>query len=152
MIGIDIECLNNTKNIIWEILTDINGNWLCSISQEEIIAYPNHASGENIYFNDYITVNDFAHIIKKNDCLINFLKLEIYKSFDIKKNMKRIEKYQDFIDSECESLILVVDCYYLEIYSKNNNFLNNIISIADNHGCKVRPKEIDTDGRTGMNI
>ena len=66
---------------------------------------------------------------------------------------EEIETYEDFLNSNCEMIILLYDFYYLEIYSKNQTWIQKLMHTAINTpGAVVEEKYEETDARTIMYV
>lgn len=125
MIGIRFEIPNEWNNYLSLIFKDVNDktfNWL--ISDEEIyLADYSDLFKESIYKNDTfkeVITNDKYYLISGN--------ILAFKS----SNFKDINTYEDFQNSDCEILVVVVDSYYVDVYVKNDKILeqirNNVIN------------------------
>lgn len=125
MIGIRFEIPNEWNNYLSLIFKDVNDktfNWL--ISDEEIyLADYSDLFKESIYKNDTfkeVITNDKYYLISGN--------ILAFKS----TNYKDINTYEDFLNSDCEILMVVVDSYYVDVYVKNDKILeqirNNVIN------------------------
>lgn len=66
---------------------------------------------------------------------------------------EEIETYQDFLQSECEIIILMYDCCFVEVYCKNNSWLQLFLKKARSiDGTVVEEKYTLTDARTIMYV
>ena len=64
-----------------------------------------------------------------------------------------IDSYTDYIQSNCKMVILMCDCYYLEIYCKDHVWLQTLLHTAkEMPGVIVKEKYEDTDPRTRMYV
>lgn len=64
---------------------------------------------------------------------------------------QEIDDYSSFLESKCEMIILMYDFCYLEIYCKNQVWLQNLIQVATNiPNAIVNAKYEETDTRTSM--
>lgn len=60
-----------------------------------------------------------------------------------------INNYDDFDKSLCEMVVLMYDCYFVEIYCKNQNWLQTLLQTAESiEGAEVYKKYKETDRRT----
>ena len=70
-----------------------------------------------------------------------------------KEDYQDIDNFEDFLNSVCEMIILAYDCCYLEIYCKNQHWLEEILHAAHSiPGTIVVEKYADNDGRTSMYV
>ena len=66
---------------------------------------------------------------------------------------EEIDNYEDFQKSKCEMIILLYDFYYLEIYCKNQTWIQKLMHTANNTpGAVVEEKYEETDTRTTMYV
>ena len=65
----------------------------------------------------------FTDLLEKvEESYINYLNLQIWGEIPLKQ-LKEVSNYQDFITSACIIVILIYDCEFVEIYSKNPDVL-----------------------------
>ena len=66
---------------------------------------------------------------------------------------EKIDSYDDFLRSACEMIILMCDCFYVEIYCKNAAWLQTLLRTAKEiPGTSVCEKYVDTDTRERMYV
>lgn len=128
-IGISFEIPQKTTNTLWLFLNNIeirNYNWYNIDNQSEIYDETLNFSffNKNCYSGE-----DFFNIIQLN-YFIDFLKIQAYLGSDRYEN---INSYEDFINSDCQMIILIYDCKYVEIYSKNEMEIYAIYQSAKNN-------------------
>ncbi len=90
------------------------------------------------FFNKEIYLGvDFKEIILQIHYPI-FLNLQVY--FNNNYHNQTIKNYEDFLKCECQLILFITDNEFVEVYSKNKNFLktikenaikNNFIDIVD---------------------
>ena len=91
----------------------------------------------------------YFHNLEK-PLVIEELILHLYSENSIESE---IETYDDYINSDCEMVLLIYDCAYLEIYCKDELLRERLFTLADNiPDTKVEWKYVETDGRTGMHV
>lgn len=73
---------------------------------------------------DCYSFEEMKNILEKDMYLI-FANFQLMK---FGKMIKDIETYRDFVDSECEILLLIVDSSYVDIYAKDLNIIKRINS------------------------
>lgn len=122
MFGLDIELPYSYGNYLLEILNGIDiENLFWDICHEEILCN----NKEYLFQNKYMDGESFKKIIGAEKYFIIFIDLKAYKTAS--KNYKNIEKFEDFIKSDCEIVILCTDSIYLEVYCKDAYMLKKII-------------------------
>lgn len=73
--------------------------------------------------------------------------------YPIGVDAQEIDVYNDYIKSKCEMIVLIYDCDYLELYCKNQAWLDYILHLAENlPGVAVEKKYADSDSRTRMYV
>ena len=66
---------------------------------------------------------------------------------------QEIDYYEDFLKSNCEMIILLYDFYYMEVYCKNELWLNSLMQTAMAIPNAVVEKKYEhTDTRTSMYV
>lgn len=119
MIGIRFEIPNEWNNYLSLIFNDVDDksfNWI--ISDEEIfLADYSDLFKESIYKN-----STFKEVISNNKYYLISGNILAFKS----SNFKDINTYEDFQNSDCEILVVVVDSYYVDVYVKNDKILEQI--------------------------
>ena len=66
---------------------------------------------------------------------------------------REIDTYSDFVNSNCEMVMLLYDFCYFEIYCKNQCLTKKLMHIAEGiAGTIVEEKYEDTDGRTVLYV
>jgi hypothetical protein len=88
--------------------------------------------------------------LKSNKYYVIFADLKAYPK---DKNISDIDSYEEFLNSDCQLVLLVVDCSYITIYCKDKEKLESIYQNA-------KIKEFDdvqyitdeNDTRTGLSV
>ncbi len=66
---------------------------------------------------------------------------------------EEIDFYQDFVQSNCELILLIWDVAYVDIYCKNEEWLRTLLSNAEQSpNAHISMKTVDTDDRTSMHV
>lgn len=81
--------------------------------------------------------------------LVIELNLQIFK---INKNDCDINDYNDFLHSDCELIMLISDCNFIEMYFKNNELKEIIMRNVKKLELDYIEKRVETDGRKKMEI
>ena len=118
--------ITNHSNILYQILKCIYIKkyiWYNIESQNE--SWQNTPEN-NLFDSCYYDGKKFLECIKSNHFVI-FLKLQAYYK---NGNFFDIHTYDDFIKSDCQLILLVYDCSYIEIYSKNQDEITAIYNNA----------------------
>lgn len=102
---------------------------------------------ENPFDKDYYSGIEFSEVIQKNHYII-FLKLQAY--FQDGK-FGNIHTYEDFLKSDCQILLIINDCEFVDIYCKDILLVNSIYKNAAICGFKDIEFITDyNDSRTKM--
>lgn len=97
----------------------------------------------------YYDGNSFLqHIILGHSVV--FLKLQAYFEND---RFFDIHSYQEFVDSDCQLLLLIYDCQAVEIYAKDQPEIKSIYENALLNGyTEIQYVTDSNDGRTKMDV
>lgn len=118
MIGIRFEIPNKYGMFLKKIFENVNlSDYYWNIIDEEILFLDEFSLDKEQYSFDEMSV-----ILEKNMYLI-FGNIQLTKSCN---EVSMIKSYTDFVKSECEILILIVDSSYVDIYSKKKDILVKI--------------------------
>lgn len=147
--GIEFEILQKTTDTLWKILKCIkieNYKWHIIDSQEEVW---NEEQKKDFFDCKEICGNDFVNKIKTNHYVV-FLKLQAYFTDGV---FYDVQTYDEFIKDDCQILLLINDCDFVEIYCKDENISNAIYNHVISNGFKnVKYITNDNDNRTTMNV
>lgn len=123
MIGISFEMPNKYDVFLSKILKNVDfkdGIW--KVVYDEVL----NERGTN-FFNKEIYLNaEFKELIKTTHYPI-FLTLQLYNKSD---RFSEIESYDDYFNSACKLLLIVVDNTFINVYSKDKAILKQIKSNA----------------------
>lgn len=73
------------------------------------------------------------------------------KAFSKTSNVGDITTYQEFIGSDCQFVILIVDCSYVTLYAKDQNTVKHLFLKAIANGYENTEYIADeNDGRTTL--
>ncbi|MGE7925762.1 DUF2691 family protein [Viridibacillus arvi] len=148
--GLTFEIPNGYGKYLFEILSDLelNGlNW--RVGGGESYFKENNTLGKPL-FPSLCTVNGetLSELISKEEYYLIFVDL---KAFANKLDVKEIATYQEFVESECQFVLLVVDSSYVTIYSKKQDIIKQLFSKGENTGYKnVKYITDENDSRTTL--
>lgn len=103
----------DVKKYSWQIIKD----------QEEVIKC---GDTKDFFETDSYSGLEFYKCIQNKHYVI-FLKTQAFFS---KKKSASIRTYADFLKSECQLLLLVYDCEYIEVYAREESILRKIYENA----------------------
>lgn len=148
--GVFFELSNEYGKYLFDILQSIpleSYNW--HIGYEEILMVDRV---NETLFEDYeeIEGDELRRIIDSNTYYAIFAEL---KAFPKTSTITEIDTYEDFVSSDCEVIVLLVDCVYVEMYIKNQEVLETMYKHAKQMNY-TRVEYIDdkNDGRTRMYV
>lgn len=147
MIGIEFELETTYEKILYDLLKDtvfVDYKWI--IRQQEIIYESNHDKT----LLSYLSGTEWEKEIRFNgNYYVLFLNLQVYLKDGEESN---IETYDDFVNSDCELIVLFSDNKFIEIYVKSNDLKKKIIKNIDAKKIKYKIKTKENDGRTKIII
>ena len=136
MVGLDIEVKNEYDSYLKKIFQSLNlkmYDW--EIFMDETICCENGKLTNGLFKphlhnKNFLNGNDFDKLISKNSYYMIFVDIHAYP-----RNAKRtnIRKYQDFVESECQIILMCVDVSFIEIYCKDKEILNVIYENCKEH-------------------
>ncbi len=147
--GVHFKIPQKMDNIIFNILCCLNVEsyyWFKISSQTEVWG---EQIEKDFFEKEFYKGDGFINIIKNKHRII-FLKIQAYsKECDI----KNIHTYKEFVDSNCDIIILIYDCEFVEIYSKNESTSILLFRRAKALGYKSCGYITDdNDSRTKMDV
>lgn len=126
----------NVKNYYWYVVGSQNDAW--DSYMERVLL--DHFAYDGFSFYETISQEHF----------VIFLKLQAYFPND---EYDEILSYDDFQKSECQLLLLIHDCCYVDIYMKDQAMLEEMYQYVVSRGCQnVRYINDDNDTRTKMSV
>jgi len=105
--------------------------------------------GQRIDLPEFLTINDFKQQLN----LSFYAESLVMHYYSIQSEVSAIDTYEDYVNSNCEMIVIIFDSAYLEVYCKNTQLLRHIYKVACGlSSVSVKRKYEDTDERTGMYI
>lgn len=150
MRGLSFEIPNAYGKYLFEILdgTNIKGlTW--KIGDGESYFVENNTLGNPLFPTTCILDGEGLYKdISKQDSYLIFVDL---KGFLKKSDVREIATYQEFVESECQFVLLLVDSSYVTIYSKDQITIKNIFAKAVSAGYKnIEYITDENDERTAL--
>jgi hypothetical protein len=127
--GLSFKIPNQYGKCLLDILQPVDCNkynWVID-SDQSWMKNVNKKVCVELFFKKRLTGEEFFRIISKEDYYIVSARIGGYSNSKIKK---KIKTYLDFMHSECEIFILLVDSVYVEIYCKNLPLVESLYSNA----------------------
>ncbi|MCY7909727.1 DUF2691 family protein [Bacillus inaquosorum] len=92
----------------------------------------------------------FANHLKTNQYYTIFVELQAYP---FGQAVDLVQTYEEFVDSDCELVLLLADSSYVSIYCKDRNVIEKLfINALKNDSEEVQLITDDNDTRTGLTI
>lgn len=127
MIGLKFKIKNEYDTILNKILYNIDcSQYKWKIVEEEVLTHSTNSDNYNFFLKDKYTNDEFQKLIKKIHYPI-FLNLQMFK---INSKEKTIENYAQYLNSDCELIIFILDNEFTEIYVKEQTILEKIYKNA----------------------
>lgn len=147
MIGIEFEFKTTYEKILYDILKDIDfDNYKWEIIQQEIL-YENNYDKQ---LSPQLSGTELEKKISSNgNYYVLFLNLQAY----LKNSATcHIETYDDFVNSECELIVLFSDNSFIEIYVKSDKLKKIIFENLNDKKIHYNIKTKENDGRVIMMV
>ncbi len=93
--------------------------------------------------------SDLKRLFKDNIYYVIFADLKAYPKGE---KVVDIETYEEFKESKCELVLLVVDCTYVTIYAKDQEAIKLMYENALNQSFYVEYITDENDGRTRLSV
>lgn len=92
----------------------------------------------------------FANHLKTNQYYTIFVELQAYP---FGQAVDLVQTYEEFVDSDCELVLLLADSSYVSIYCKDRNVIEKLfINALKNDSEEVQLITDDNDTRTGLTV
>lgn len=131
--GITFEIPNAYGKYLFDIISDLNLNRLAwRIGGGESYQIENNALGKPLFPSTGLVNGETLYEnISQDDYYLVFVDL---KAFPNLSDVKEIATYPEFIESDCQFVLLIVDSSYVIIYSKDQNIIHQLYSKAISAG------------------
>ena len=118
MRGLSFEIPNKYGQYLFDILNAFDfKQYVWKTGGQEAYYIENDELGTPLFQESYVyTGEELYKTISKRDYYVIFADL---KAFPAPLHVKNITTYEEFLNSRCEFVLLLVDCSYVTIYAKN---------------------------------
>lgn len=108
---------------------------LWKITEDDVI-YENDSLFDEEIYNSY----EFNNIIKDKKYYTIFCNIQLYKK---DSKITDINSVEDFLNSDCELILLITDNIFAEVYSKKEEYKKQILRNLEEIGIKdIKEKDI----------
>ena len=123
---------SKTDNILGEIFKDLDVkkyHWYNIENQNEVYCAP---FGDRTFTFNVCDGKTFLSHINSEHYVI-FIKLQAYLKDGV---FSYIHTYEDFFVSDCQLLLLIYDCKYVEVFTKDETLAKTIYESASKNSCE----------------
>ncbi|PGV60602.1 hypothetical protein COD94_19685 [Bacillus cereus] len=150
--GIFVDIPNGYDNLLWKVLKPIqisSFDWW--VGNEESYLVARGGLDDALFPEEPSVVEglDLKKLVKDNIYYLIFADLKAYPKGEAAVD---IETYEEFKESKCEVVILVVDSQYIQIYAKDQKAIKLMYENAMNQGFYVEYVTDENDGRTRLSV
>ena len=131
MRGLSFEIPNKYGQYLFNILNAFDfKQYVWKTGGQEAYYIENDELGTALFRESYVyTGEELYKTISERDYYVIFADL---KAFADPLHVKEITTYEEFLDSRCEFVLLLVDCAYVMIYAKNPKVITAVYAKAIN--------------------
>ncbi|HDX9610321.1 TPA: DUF2691 family protein [Bacillus toyonensis] len=150
--GIFVDIPNEYTNLLWKVLRPVDitvFDW--RVENEESYLVVRDGLGSELFSEDKKIMNglELKKLIKDNIYYLIFADLKAYPKGE---EAVDIEIYEEFKESKCEVVVLVVDSQYIQIYAKDQKAIELMYENARNQGFYVEYVTDENNGRTRLSV
>ncbi|OJE43647.1 hypothetical protein BAQ49_11120 [Bacillus proteolyticus] len=150
--GIFVDVPNGYDNLLWKVLKPMqisSFDWWVGSEESYLVA---RGGLDDALFPEEPSVVeglDLKKLVKDNIYYLIFADLKAYPKGEAAVD---IETYEEFKESKCEVVVLVVDSQYIQIYAKDQKAIKLMYENAMNQGFYVEYVTDENDGRTRLSV
>jgi len=148
--GITYEIPNEYGSFIFDILEPLSSlDLLWYVGEQEIYKVEEDKSQNKPLLLNNVTMDSktFWKSLKGNEYYVIFSDLKAYST----ENITPIETYKDFLESDCQLVLLIADCTMVTVYCKDPQLLELLYKKANTMNYKnIEYITNENDERTGM--
>ena len=150
--GISFEIPNEYGSLLGDVLKPIDitaFNWRIGSGESYMVV--NDQLDQELFSEDREIIQgvELKSLLETNKYYIIFAELQAFSIEEI----SHIETFEEFTQSECELVLLVVDCSYVTIYCKNQMAIKLLYKNAINCGFEdVEYITDENDSRTRLSV
>lgn len=130
MIGLDIKLKNGYNNYLYKIFCGIDlSSCLWEIITDEIYYDEDGEIKEQFFGADIISGEEFIKCISRDSYYIIFADIKAYplsNEHSLGNEHVEIKTLDDFLNSNCQMILLCTDCTFIEFYCKDRDILDKV--------------------------
>lgn len=124
IIGLNIKVKNEYNNYLYKLFSSIDLlNYKWYVITDDCLYSENGEIKQKIFNKDIVIGQDFFKYISLKDYYMIFLDL---KAYPLSGKYSEIRVFEDFLESECEIILLCIDSTFIEFYSKDKSILDKV--------------------------
>lgn len=129
MVGISFWIPTNNEKSIRSIFDKIPiENYLWNLKEDDIYNIPCLKENQFLFTKKVIEGTEFKNKINNKKYLVNFCNLQAFTNL---KEIRMIDSFKDYINSNCQLIILITDGRLVQVYSKHEVHLIQIQENAE---------------------
>lgn len=124
MVGLDIRVKNEHNQYLYKIFKGIDfSNFAWNIIADDFLYLEDGNIQQNFFMSNVLTGEEFLENISKDSYYMIFADI---KAYPIGNACSEIKTFKDFIESNCELILLCTDSTFIEFYSKDKCILEKV--------------------------
>lgn len=132
MLGLTFKIENKYNNFLYKIFDSVDVlNYRWEIIHDEILYKEDEGIKQGLFASDVLTGQDFLNTIKKKSYYMIFVDL---KAFAVDSAYVEINTFQDFLESDCQIILLCVDSEFIDFYCKEKSILDIVYNNCVKYG------------------
>ena len=151
MIGLSFRLKNTIENFLYKILYGIDfAKYTWKINEDDVL-YTEHNKGmHGLFPNDILNGEEFFECISREYYYMFFIDIKAYL---VGSNCLEISSYADYMNSDCQMILLCADSTFIDFYCKDIEVLDRVRkNCICNNFEQITVITEDNDVRTRMSI
>lgn len=151
MIGLNIRVKNVSDRFLYKLFNGVDlSKYTWKISADNIMYNENGEHMQEFFGCDTVSGEDFKKCISRDSYYMIFAD---FKAYPVGSNQQDIETYTDYLQSDCQMIILCTDSVFIDFYCKDNEILDKVHKNSlDNNFEQVYAITKENDTRTRMSV
>ena len=151
MIGLAIRVKNEPGDFLNKIFHGIDfTKYIWEINEDDFIYSSNNKDMKRLFDGNIISGEEFLKCISRDNYYMIFADIKAYPAGSTPVN---IDTYKDYLESNCQIILLCADSTFVDFYSKDSDILNRVRkNCIDNRFERVTIITEDNDSRTRMSV